>query len=94
MDQAVIAAYGWSDLDLGHDFYPIKQGVRYTISESARRIVLDRLLALNHQRHKEEEAQKAAQVLSAPVKRTRKKRADFDKLSLDLVLPGEADERP
>ena len=42
-----------------------KQGLRYTISEAARREVLDRLLALNHQRHAEEEAEKnrlAAQV--------------------------------
>jgi len=56
MDQAVAAAYGWSDLDLGHGFHPTKQGERYTISESARRTVLDLLLALNHQRYAEEVA--------------------------------------
>jgi hypothetical protein len=54
MDQAVGAAYGWNDLDLGHGFHETKQGIRYTISESARRTVLDRLLALNHQRYEEE----------------------------------------
>jgi hypothetical protein len=54
MDQAVAAAYGWTDLNLGHGFHETKQGVRYTISESARRTVLDRLLALNHQRYEEE----------------------------------------
>ena len=54
MDQAVAAAYGWSDLDLGHGFHATKQGERYTLSESARRTVLDRLLALNHQRYEEE----------------------------------------
>lgn len=54
MDQAVAAAYGWTNLDLGHDFHKTKQGVRYTISESARRTVLDRLLTLNHQRYAEE----------------------------------------
>jgi hypothetical protein len=54
MDQAVAAAYGWADLDLGHGFHETKQGVRYTISESARRTVLDRLLTLNHQRYAEE----------------------------------------
>ena len=54
LDQAVAAAYGWSDLDLGHDFHATKQGERYTLSESARRTVLDRLLALNHQRYAEE----------------------------------------
>jgi hypothetical protein len=54
IDQAVAAAYGWSDLDLGHGFHATKQGERYTLSESARRSVLDRLLALNHQRYAEE----------------------------------------
>ena len=41
-------------LDLGHGFHATKQGERYTISESARRTVLDRLLDLNHQRHAQE----------------------------------------
>ena len=54
MDQAVAAAYGWSDLDLGHGFHTTKQGERYTLSEPARRTILDRLLALNHQRYQEE----------------------------------------
>ncbi|NNJ12766.1 hypothetical protein EKD04_020785 [Chloroflexales bacterium ZM16-3] len=56
MDEAVAAAYGWGDLDLGHGFHETKQGLRYTISEAARRAVLDRLLALNHERHAEEVA--------------------------------------
>ncbi len=51
MDRAVAAAYGWSDLALGHDFHQTKQGLRYTISEAARREVLGRLLRLNHARH-------------------------------------------
>ncbi len=54
LDQAVAAAYGWSDLDLGHGFHSTKQGERYTLSETARRTVLDRLLALNHHRYAEE----------------------------------------
>ena len=54
MDSAVAAAYGWTDLDLGHDFHKTKQGVRYTISEPARREVLSRLLKLNHERYAEE----------------------------------------
>jgi hypothetical protein len=57
MDNAVAAAYGWQDIDLGHDFHETKQGLRYTISETARREVLDRLLLLNHQRYAEEVAQ-------------------------------------
>jgi hypothetical protein len=51
MDNAVAAAYGWSDLDLDHGFHETKQGVRYTISEAARREVLARLLRLNHERY-------------------------------------------
>ncbi len=54
MDHAVAAAYGWSDVDLDHGFHETKQGIRYTISEAARREVLDRLLALNHERYAEE----------------------------------------
>jgi hypothetical protein len=54
MDEAVAAAYGWQDLALEHGFHETKQGLRYTISEAARREVLDRLLLLNHQRHEEE----------------------------------------
>jgi hypothetical protein len=54
IDQAVAAAYGWADRDLGHGFHTTKQGLRYTISEAARRSVLDRLLALNHERYAEE----------------------------------------
>ncbi|MCF7979701.1 MAG: restriction endonuclease [Chromatiaceae bacterium] len=56
MDQAVAAAYGWSDLDLGHDFHDTKQGLRYTLSEPARREVLDRLLRFNHERYAQEVA--------------------------------------
>ncbi|EGV18837.1 hypothetical protein ThimaDRAFT_1641 [Thiocapsa marina 5811] len=56
LDRAVAAAYGWDDLDLGHDFHGTKQGARFTISETARREVLDRLLELNHQRYAEEVA--------------------------------------
>ncbi|WP_199306927.1 type IIL restriction-modification enzyme MmeI [Pseudanabaena sp. FACHB-2040] len=57
MDNAVAAAYGWHDLDLAYGFHETKQGLRFTISETARREVLDRLLELNHQRYAEEVAQ-------------------------------------
>lgn len=61
MDQAVCAAYGWQDLltgeGLNHDFHDTKQGQRFTISETIRREILDRLLQLNHQRYAEEVAQ-------------------------------------
>lgn len=57
MDNAVAGAYGWSDLDLGHGFHETAQGIRYTISESARREVLSKLLKLNHERWEEEQKQ-------------------------------------
>jgi len=56
MDRAVAAAYGWTDLDLGHGFHDTKQGLRYTVSSTARQEILDRLLELNHARYAEEVA--------------------------------------
>jgi len=56
MDEAVARAYGWDDLALEHGFHEMKQGMQYTISEGARREVLDRLLLLNHERYAEEVA--------------------------------------
>lgn len=55
MDEAVAAAYGWDDLPLEHDFHDTAKGMRYTISEAARREVLKRLLALNFERYEEEQ---------------------------------------
>ncbi len=57
MDKAVASAYGWDDLNLGHGFHKTKQGTRFSISETARREVLARLLKLNHERYAEEVAQ-------------------------------------
>ena len=37
MDKAVAAAYGWSDLDLGHGFHETKQGIG---SRSANRLAV------------------------------------------------------
>jgi hypothetical protein len=79
MDQTVAAAYGWNDLDLGHGFHENRQGMRFTISEAARREVLDRLLALNHQRYAEEvnagiHDKKAAKSSVTHGKRGRKKK--------------------
>jgi hypothetical protein len=42
-------------LALGHGFHETPQGIRFTISESARREVLSRLLKLNHERWEEEQ---------------------------------------
>ena len=62
IDVDVAAAYGWSDLDLQHDFHkvpylPESDNVRFTISEQARLEILNRLVDLNKQRHEEEVAQ-------------------------------------
>ena len=84
MDQAAAVAYGWQDLDLGHGFHETKQGVRYTISETARREVLDRLLDLNHHRHAEEVAEAAALAAAMPVKRARKARDSSSQITMDL----------
>lgn len=86
LDQAVAAAYGWDDLDLGHGFHETKQGVRFTISEEARREVLQRLLKLNHERYEEEVAQglhdKKKKKTSAP--RKKKKSTAKDGGNLDI----------
>ena len=55
LDIAIRDAYGWTDLELGHDFHevetlPENDRVRYTISPAARKEVLKRLLAENHRR--------------------------------------------
>jgi hypothetical protein len=48
MDRAILACYGWEEVDLQHDFYPNDRGqVRYTVSPEARRELLHRLLELN-----------------------------------------------
>lgn len=53
-------AYSWDNLAakdgarLSYGFYETEQGIRYTLSEPAHREVLDRLLALNHQRYAKE----------------------------------------
>jgi type I restriction-modification system DNA methylase subunit len=59
MDETVLKAYGWDDIDLSHDFYevdylPENDRVRYTISPDARKEVLKRLLKLNHEIHEQE----------------------------------------
>ncbi|PIX98448.1 MAG: restriction endonuclease [Hydrogenophilales bacterium CG_4_10_14_3_um_filter_63_21] len=71
LDEAIRDAYGWIDLNLGHDFHevetlPDNDRVRYTISPAARKEVLKRLLAENHRR--------AAIQEPAVVKPTAKKR--------------------
>jgi hypothetical protein len=59
MDEAVFEAYGWSDIELRHNFYevdylPENDRIRFTIHPDARKEVLKRLLELNHKIHEEE----------------------------------------
>jgi hypothetical protein len=54
LDYAIAEAYGWADILLDHDFYGTPQGVRYTVGPSVRVELLDRLLELNHERHRRE----------------------------------------
>jgi len=61
MDEAVVRAYGWGDLELAHGFHevpylPSDDCIRFTVSETARSAVIRRLLTLNHERRAEEVA--------------------------------------
>ena len=102
MDKAVVTAYGWSDLDLVHGFYETKQGLRFTVCESARREILARLLRLNHERYAQEIEQgqqetkpKRRSVDATKPKRTKKEKASsrdagmtlFDSAALDTAFP-------
>ncbi len=88
LDEAVLAAYGWTgQVALGHDFQevetlPENDRVRYTISPAARKELLRRLLALNHQRAAEEEAQAAS--TPKPVKKPRKPKSTPNDLGLQI----------
>ncbi|MGC4044834.1 MAG: hypothetical protein QM758_13660 [Armatimonas sp.] len=57
MDSAIAAAYGWEDIDLCHNFYGDAKDTRYTIHPDAKNEVLRRLLALNHARYADEQAE-------------------------------------
>jgi hypothetical protein len=94
LDQAVLHAYGWDTgganngtagpINLAHDFYevetlPENDRVRYTISPTARKEVLKRLLALNHERAKDEAA-------ASPTKgKKKRKKGDEDDQQMRLV---------
>ena len=50
LDEAVMDAYGWSDVPLEHGFHTYRQMTRWTVSPAARVEILDRLLAENLRR--------------------------------------------
>ena len=51
IDEAVMAAYGWEDLDLKIGHHPTKIGIRWTVGKEARFELLDRLLEENLRRY-------------------------------------------
>lgn len=90
MDNAVLEAYGWQDIDLRHDFYevdylPENDRVRFTIHPDARKEVLKRLLELNHKIHEEE-----VKAGLWDEKKTKKKKAESSDSNGDQVNEPEA----
>jgi hypothetical protein len=78
IDETVLVAYGWNELSLEHGFYeleflPENDRTRYTVSNNTRREILQRLLALNHERHKEEVAAGLVNANGKPLKKKNKK---------------------
>ncbi len=85
IDLAVRDAYGCQDITLDHGFHeleflPEDDRVRYTVSTKARKEILTRLLALNHQRHAEEFAaglvDKDGKIIKKKVEKASKKKDD------------------
>ena len=73
LDTAVLTAYAWPDLTLGHDFVavetlPENDRTRFTITPEARKELLKRLLAENHERAAAETVAMAEQKKSAMTK--------------------------
>jgi len=88
LDLAIRDAYGWQNLDLGHDFHEVEtladnDRVRYTISTAARKEILSRLLALNHTRA---EAEKSA---AKPTKSKRSKKAPAPEIEHIEMFPAD-----
>lgn len=86
LDLAIRDAYGWINLDLGHDFHevetlPENDRVRYTVSPAARKELLKRLLAENHRRAAEEERIKAE---ATQAKKTRVKKPKVSEKMVDM----------
>jgi hypothetical protein len=85
MDNAVLEAYTWQDIDLRHDFYevdylPENDRVRYTIHPDARKEVLKRLLDLNHRIH-EEEVKEGLWAKKTGTKKAGKEKSTRDQLN-------------
>lgn len=84
LDQHVTAAYGWKDLDLDHGFHETKYGMRFTISESIRTEVLNRLLKLNYERYEQETKEVSNKKVGRPNKSRSTKKSETKKNEPDL----------
>jgi hypothetical protein len=73
IDRSVANSYGWENLGLEFRHRESALGVRFTISRSEREEILDRLLALNHERY-EQEVEDGLHDVSSGKASTRKKR--------------------
>lgn len=71
LDEAVVAAYGWSDVPLKHGFHTYRQMERFTVCPTARVEILDRLLEENLRRA---EAEKQSGAVPRPRGGGRKKK--------------------
>lgn len=102
MDRAVLAAYGWDDVDATCEFlldYEIdeetwgnkKKPYRYRWPDTVHDEVLARLLDLNQQRHEEEEAE--AKKLAAAEKRAKKKAKADSKSGKSTASKTKSDEQ-
>ena len=61
IDEAVMRAYGWNDLELKIGHHPTKIGIRWTVSKEARFELLDRLLEENQRRYRRRTRDRPAQ---------------------------------
>jgi hypothetical protein len=89
MDNATSVAYGWADIPLDHGFRETSKGVRYTIGQSARLAVLERLLNLNHARYAQEVSVETLQSRSAaaPKSHASKRKRPSDSAQNDFFAP-------
>lgn len=87
MDEAVLKAYSWTDINLAHDFYevdylPENDCIRYTISPDARREILKRLLKLNQEIHEKELAENDQTTVTKKSSKAKKSKTNSKQISL------------
>jgi hypothetical protein len=77
IDQAVLDAYGWSDVNLDHDFRGEGKEARYSLSEGVKEELLRRLLELNFEIAEKEQSavseQPSAKKGKKPTAKAKKK---------------------